>query len=138
MLNTLLQSGYGAKIYDINVGWPTFADDVELVILSPIGRHNMLDICFRYSGKCKFTFSVLKCFIMIFGQLNRYIDIKLKNEVIKETSIFVHLGTQLYTKSSLENDIIESKIRGAYKKVWMLLIIGSRNAQLNSLTISKG
>ncbi len=60
MLNQLLQSGYGAKIYDIDVGCPTFADDVELVILSPIGLQNMLDICFRYSGKWKFKFSILK------------------------------------------------------------------------------
>ncbi len=43
------------------------------------------------------------------------------NEVIKEISIFVHSGTPLDTKSSLENEIIESKIRCVYKKVWMLL-----------------
>ncbi len=66
MLNQFLQSGYGAKIYDIDVGCPTFADDVELVTLIPIGLQNMLDICFRYSGKWKFKFSILKCFIMIF------------------------------------------------------------------------
>ncbi len=60
------------------------------------------------------------------------------NEVIKETSMFVHIGTPLYSKSSLENEIIESKIGGAYKKVWKLLSIGSKNAQLNPLTFSKG
>ncbi len=115
MLNTLLQSGYGATIYDINVGCPTFVDDVDLVTLSPIGLQNMLDTCFSYSGKGKFKFSVLKCFIIIFGQLDRYIEFKLTNEVIKETSIFVHLGTPLYTKSSLENEIIERKIRDVSK-----------------------
>ncbi len=63
---------------------------------------------------------------MIFGQLDRYIEFKLGNEVIKETSIFVHLGTPLYTKINLENEIIESKIRGVYKNVWMLLSIDSK------------
>ncbi len=42
------------------------------------------------------------------------------------------------TKSSLENEIIESKIGGVYKKVWMLLNIDSENAQLNPLTFMKG
>ncbi len=136
MLNTLLQLGYGAQIYDIDVGCPTFADDIELVALSPIGLHNMLDICFRYSGKWTFKFSVLRCFIMICGQLTRYIELKLGNVVIKETAICIHLETPLH-KNSLENEIIESKIRGAYKKVWMLLSISSKNAQLNPLTFSK-
>ncbi len=65
---------------------------------------------------------------MIFGQLERYIEFKFGNEVMKETSMFVHLGIPLYTKSSLENEIIGTKIRGVYKKVWMLLNIGSKNA----------
>ncbi len=67
MLNKLLQSGHGANIYDIDVGCPTFADDVEFVTLSPIGLQNMLDICFRHSGKWNFKSNVLKYFIMIFG-----------------------------------------------------------------------
>ncbi len=51
MLNKVLQSGYGAEIYDIDVSCPMFADDVQLVTLSQISLQNMLDICFRYSGK---------------------------------------------------------------------------------------
>ncbi len=35
MLNKLLLSGYGAKIYAIDVGYPKFADDIELVTLNP-------------------------------------------------------------------------------------------------------
>ncbi len=49
---------------------------------------------------------------MVFEQLDRYIEFNLGNEVIKETSIFAHLGAPLYTKSNLKNEILESKIRG--------------------------
>ncbi len=54
---------------------------LSLLHLSPIALQNMLDICFRYSGKWTFKFSVLKCFIRIVGQLDRYIEFKLGNEV---------------------------------------------------------
>ncbi len=39
--NEVLQLGYGANIYDTNVGCSTFADDIELVTLSPVHLQNI-------------------------------------------------------------------------------------------------
>ncbi len=79
MLNKLLQSGYGAKIYDIDVVCATFGDDVELVTLSPIGLHNMLDICFRYIVNIlneKYLNFNLKCMWKTFNKTNELISVQ--------------------------------------------------------------
>ena len=62
-------------------------------------------MCCKYSNKWRFKFSVPKCAVMIFGTNVHNREFKLGHETIEEASIFIHLGTPLYTHSKLEKEM---------------------------------
>ena len=66
LLEPLSESGHGAKIFDIDCGCITLADDLTCNALSPKGLQNMLYIVQQYAYKWRFKINSDKSFIVIF------------------------------------------------------------------------
>ena len=68
LMYELENSKLGFWFIDISCSCPTVADDLLLVSFSKAGLDQMLRICYDYSAKWRYLYSVLKTAIIVFNE----------------------------------------------------------------------
>ena len=138
LLHELQNTELGVKVNDLMIVAPSFADDITLVTLSKRNLQILMNICKDHGDKWKYKFSAPKSVVMRFGENKEVMNIKMGDESVKEVESCTHLGIPLYSNCNEELELIEERIVEAYKRVWMLVSIGSRSVQMNPITFSVG
>ena len=105
----------------MNVCSPTVADDMVLLALSVAGLLCLLCICYAYSCKWRYEYSVLKSSVIVYNE-TKYDYMKSKrvcrfgNDIIKENENYKHLGiiNNKYLSKRVNNKDVTDTLKGTY------------------------
>ena len=97
LLEQLTLSTYGLKINSLPVAAPTQADDIVLLSASRFGLQQLVNTCYDYAQKWRFSYNAAKCATMEMGGKRRRVShpcqIVYGDTPIVEASSYTHLGT---------------------------------------------
>ncbi len=97
LIRELVSSPDGLVLYDENCCSPTVADDMILISFSRNGLLNMMNTCYRYSQKWRYTYNSTKCNVIVFNEsksdyTNSNRSWSLGEEIVHECEQYTHLG----------------------------------------------
>jgi hypothetical protein len=138
LIDELEKSGLGLCIYNTSFASPTVADDMCLVALSKEALDRMLDICFEYSRKWRYSYNASKCAVVVFnekdGSQKENRSWSIGPDQIPEKDSYTHLGIHL--EKTLGSDLIlndsNSKLRSTF---FSIIGCGLTDQGINPITI---
>ncbi len=100
---------------------PTQADDITLLSVTRNGLQALMDICYTYSCKWRFKFSVKKSTVVVFNENMKSYELSertwfLGAQNVKEDSSYTHLGIKVNKTSNSTQQIndICRKLKATY------------------------
>ena len=122
-------------MYDMNLASPTVADDMILISFSAVGLNCMLDICYNYAMKWKFSYNANKCSVMTFNGLNHSprFGFNIGDSDVPVDKFYTHLGIKCdaFLNNSANIDDACIKLRGTFLSI---INSGVHPEALNPLT----
>ena len=137
LLQMLKSCGYGFQINDINVGCPTFADDISIGTITKYGLNHMLNIANRYKIKWRYDFSLEKCLYMVWGEDKMpHIPVQFGDNVLRKVDSCKHMGVTLSSHNT-KKGIISERIGKARQSLFAARGIGSYSVPVTPMVLSK-
>jgi hypothetical protein len=140
LIDELEKSGLGLCVYNTCFASPTVADDMCLISLSKTSLDKMLDICYNYSCKWRYSYNPSKCAVLVFNEKHKY-----KNENrswhigpdrIEEKDSYTHLGINLGT--SLDSHLCLEDSKHKLRNTFFSIVgCGLTDQGINPYTISR-
>ena len=141
LIEELENSGYGFCIAGNSCSSLSVADDMALLSFSKSGLQAMIDICYRYSIKWRFTYNSNKCSVVVFNETKyAYTSqtriLALGENFISEEVCYNHLGINL-NKYLNFNENIDISCRKLRSTLLSLVNVGLHPEGLNPMTAYK-
>ena len=141
LISELEHSGQGFCITGSSCSSLSVADDMALLSFSKSGLQAMIDICYRYSIKWRFTYNPDKCSVVVFNETKYAFNTQsrtwiLGQNLISEKTSYNHLGITL-NKYLNFNDNIVTSCRKLRSTLLSLVNVGLHPNGLNPLTAFK-
>ena len=114
LIDRLVKCPFGLTMYSINCTCPTAADDMVLLSLSNAGLQSLMNICFEYSTKFRYTYNASKSAVVVANDNSRgYPKEKtnwyLGNDDVSLSDTYTHLGVPFNKDLDLTLAIEECK-----------------------------
>ena len=137
MLCELRDSRHGARVEDINITCPAYADDVALIATTECDMQNMLNIVNKHSRKWRYKFNASKSEIVFFGSTKKKCDFYIGKEKVAINKRGVHLGTVISSDIKQVELFVKEKVYKARKTLTAVKGLGSKRVPLNTVVMSK-
>ena len=133
----LRESGFGAKIANINVTCPTYADDMAIIATSPGKLQHLIDLAYVFSEKWQYQFNAQKSEVMYFGEKQKQVKFYLGNEVMKNVFNCMHLGTPMSSNPKYECKSLKENVYKCKQTLAAVHGIGSSRVPVDTCSLSK-
>ena len=138
LLKQLRSSKFAIKMFDINIGSPSFADDISIPTLSKRGLNCQLNTAYLYSIRWQFEYSLEKSLAMIWGNDTAPdLSITFGNRDIKIVDKLKHVGITLQTLNHTADSLTADSIKKAKCTLLAARGIGSASVPVPPSTLSK-
>ena len=137
LIKELKETELCASIGDIQIGSPTFADDMMIVALSNRALQSLVQKADEFSRKWRYEYNVRKSGIMSYGKNTDTREILLGNTPIPRLDTMKHVGTIMTTANDGVMENIESRITKCRRCVFGFQSMGSRRYPINPISLSK-
>ena len=130
----LKANSYGAKIFSIKTGNPTYADDVAVVCIHKHMLQAQLNSIYKYSCKWRFKFNPGKSVTMIYGEdMCPDKHLYLGQTEIKIAKGDLHMGIYIGQDKKWNTDLWKSGYTELRKPYLLHKALAQRGFQFNNL-----
>ena len=136
LLIEIINSGYGACIFNLHVGSPGYADDLATITLSQTFMQNIINIVYNYSIKWKFDLSNKKCATMTCGVNTPSCSFFIGDFKIKSVTSYKHVGVVMYSKGG-NTEYAEERIASSKRSFYSMVGCSTSTTSLSPMSMSK-
>jgi hypothetical protein len=139
LLIEIEKSKLGAKINNISICCPAYADDIALIALSNGKLQSLMDIAYDYSKKWRFTYNANKSEVMCYGKDKNQKEqtFWLGRNMVNVSNSCQHLGTTMSSSKKQSEKSVSDCIYRCKQAFYSLLGLGSRRVPAGVLLLSK-
>ena len=136
LLCSLQTCNMGAKIENIHISCPTYADDMALIATTHGKMQYLIDVACLYSKKWRYSFNARKSEIVYYGEKCNHTPFYLGTDTVNIVNKCKHLGTPMSANLKHEEHFIKESIYKSKQTLAAVHGIGSARVPVSTRSLS--